>query len=111
MPGTRLLAPVEWLGQVLALALAALLNPLGRAALWLFLFLRRQWERIRPPRSGWTSVAEEIPSDLSQEPSKRPKDGGSQPVASVRMQPATRPLGFSWRVGAVYVLVVLCWAC
>jgi hypothetical protein len=110
MPGTRLLAPVEWLGQVLALALAALLNPVGRAALWLFLFFRRQWERIRPPRSGWTSVAEEIPSDLSQEPSERPKDGGSQPVASARMQPVTRPLGFSWRVGAVYVLVVLCWA-
>ena len=130
--GTSLLTPVEWLGQILGLALAALLHPVGRAALWVFLFLKRQWERIRPPRAGRTPVAAERPPDPLQQPrgeqadgppdqnaradatkdaaAPAPDDGGSQPVAPAGTQPPGRPPGISWRVGAVYVLVVLCWA-
>ena len=113
MRGTRLLAPVEWLGQVLGLALAALLHPVGRAVLWVFFFLKRQWERIRPPRGDQAGSPHDqhagaaATTDVA---SDAPEDGGSEPVAQARTQPAARPFGFSWRVGAMYVLVVLCLA-
>jgi hypothetical protein len=104
------LAPVEWLGQVLGLALAALLNPVGRAALRLALFLKRQlWDRIRPPRSEAAPVAEDhLPAPPP--PPERGHDRAPDPTAHEEAQPPERPVGFSWRVGAVYVLVVLCWA-
>jgi hypothetical protein len=113
MRGIRLLAPVQWLGQVLGLALAALLHPMGRAVLWVFLLLRRQWERIRPPRGDQAGS----PSDqyagaaaTTEAASDTSTDSGPQPVAPAGAQPPARSLGFSWRVGAVYVLVVLCWS-
>ena len=111
MRGTRLLAPVEWLGQVLGLALAALLHPVGRAVLWVFFFLKRQWERIRPPRGDQAGSPHDqhagaaATTDVA---SDTPEAGGSEQVARARTQPAARPFGFSWRVGAMYVLVVLC---
>ena len=113
MRGTRLLAPVEWLGQVLGLALAALLHPVGRAVLWVFFFLQRQWERIRPPRGDQAGSPHDqhagaaATTDVA---SDTPKADGSEQVAGARTQLAARPFGFSWRVGAMYVLVVLCLA-
>jgi hypothetical protein len=61
-----ILAPVEWFGRVLELAVGALLHPVGHAALWVWDFLQGLWNRLRGrrgPDGGPPGEAAEGPSD------------------------------------------------
>src|SRR5687767_11280847 len=104
--GTRVLGWVEGLGDVLGLALAALMLPVGKLVLWLGQFLLRRLRRLRwrpnQPRPG--AVAAPAPK-VAAVPKKDERGEQSPgpappPAAAGRRQPR----GFGWGVGALYVL-------
>jgi hypothetical protein len=107
----RALGWVEGLGDVLGLALAALMLPVGKAVLWLGQFLMRQvrtlWRRIRRPLPGPVPAAA---PEFAAVPEDEDGGRGPGPVQPPQMEGQEQPRGFAWMVGALYVLAVLSWA-
>jgi hypothetical protein len=114
--GRRVLGWVEGLGDVLGLAVAAIMLPVGRLVLWLGQFLLRLrglWRRNRGQRPGPVAAAAAEVAAVSEdedEDGRQDNGRGPGPIPPPAAEGREQARGFAWKVGALYALAVLCWA-